>query len=227
MATVCLACRRRLYSSLTASGNRRQYASNRRLAEDSWHAHQPLILARDNPCVLEIDGDPRLVPRDDRCSRTIGRRATPAERSFPLGTESYPDLIGGRQRDDNVHEWEPARNGALAVPAAPIAAIIDGTSNTIAMIEDTGRRAPGSGSPYPAYSKYPDPTLTPYYYKSSPGATGTAGTLDPADQAVSDSGNPNTGTPPFRTVWRWARSGRVRQRRFGLAQPCRQIHQQQ
>jgi prepilin-type processing-associated H-X9-DG protein len=88
-------------------------------------------------------------------------------------------------------------DGALAVPSVAMSAILDGTSNTIAVIEDAGRCAPGSGAPYPAYSKYTDPTTTTYY-------GGVAGTIGSADQAVTDTGNPNTGTPPYRSVWRWA-----------------------
>lgn len=88
-------------------------------------------------------------------------------------------------------------DGALAVPAASVASLTDGTSNTIALIEDAGRRAPGSGAPYPAYSKYTDPTTTIYY-------GGVPGTIDPADQAVTDNGNPNGGAGPYRAVWRWA-----------------------
>jgi prepilin-type N-terminal cleavage/methylation domain-containing protein/prepilin-type processing-associated H-X9-DG protein len=90
-------------------------------------------------------------------------------------------------------------DGALAVPAAPIASIIDGTSNTIAIIEDAGRSAPNSGYPYPAYSKYTDPTLSgPPTYPVGPGTIGAV------DQACTDAGNPNTFTPPARSTWRWA-----------------------
>lgn len=82
-------------------------------------------------------------------------------------------------------------NGALAVPAVPIAAIADGSSNTIAIVEDVGRVAPSSGGQFGSYSKYKDPTID------------LGGTIDPADQAVTDTGNPN-GSGPFRAVWRWA-----------------------
>lgn len=93
---------------------------------------------------------------------------------------------------DGTRQSATRTDGGLAVPAVPMSAIIDGTSNTIAVIEDAGRCAPGSGAPYPAYSKYTDPTVS------------LGGTLDPADQAVTDDGNPNSGTGPYRAVWRWA-----------------------
>jgi len=83
-------------------------------------------------------------------------------------------------------------DGALAVPATPISAILDGTSNTILIIEDAGRCAPGSGFKYASYSKYTDPTEQ------------LGGTLDPTDKRVTDEGNPHSGTPPFRATWRWA-----------------------
>jgi prepilin-type N-terminal cleavage/methylation domain-containing protein/prepilin-type processing-associated H-X9-DG protein len=83
-------------------------------------------------------------------------------------------------------------DGALAVPATSIAAIIDGTSNTILIVEDTGRAAPGSGFKFASYSKYHDPTLD------------LGGQLDQQDQNVTDQGNPHTGNPPYRAVWRWA-----------------------
>jgi len=90
--------------------------------------------------------------------------------------------------------------GALSVPAAPMASILDGTSNTIAIIEDCGRTAPVSGALAPGYSKYTDlTTMTPAQgYAMGPG------TIAPGDQALTDTGNPNAGTPPYRTVWRWA-----------------------
>jgi len=98
---------------------------------------------------------------------------------------------------DGTRQTATRMDGALAVPSVAMSAIIDGTSNTIAVIEDAGRCAPGSGAPFPAYSKYTDPTLTAYF-------GGVAGTIDPADQNVTDNGNPNGGTGPYRSVWRWA-----------------------
>lgn len=83
-------------------------------------------------------------------------------------------------------------NGALAVPASSVAAIADGTSNTIMIVEDAGRCAPKSGFPYASYSKYHDNTVD------------LGGTIAADDQAVTDDGNPHTGTPPYRAVWRWA-----------------------
>lgn len=83
-------------------------------------------------------------------------------------------------------------DGALAVPASSIASITDGTSNTIMIVEDTGRCAPGSGFRWGAYSRYTDPTII------------LGGQLDQADQNVTDQGNPNQGTPPYRATWRWA-----------------------
>lgn len=102
----------------------------------------------------------------------------------PVYTDISP-VDGRRQSSTRM-------DGALAVPSAAVSAIIDGTSNTIAVIEDAGRCAPGSGAPYPAYSKYLDPTVS------------LGGTIDAADQAVTDNGNPNTGSGPYRAVWRWA-----------------------
>ncbi len=83
-------------------------------------------------------------------------------------------------------------DGALAVPATSIASITDGASNTILIVEDAGRVAPGSGFKYASYSRYHDPTVD------------FGGSLDPQDQAVTDQGNPHSGTPPFRATWRWA-----------------------
>jgi len=48
-------------------------------------------------------------------------------------------------------------DGALAIPAVSMAAVIDGTSNTIAIIEDAGRAHRLSGLPVAADSKYADP----------------------------------------------------------------------
>ncbi len=116
---------------------------------------------------------------------------------------------------DPVTGWrnKPTRmDGAMAVPAAPIAAIIDGTSNTIAFIEDAGRVAPGQGSAYAGYSKYGDPTAMATGFLNPPGA------IDPNDASITNSGNPNAyntykdlntgltmgdGTN-YRAVWRWA-----------------------
>src|SRR4029079_6819200 len=47
---------------------------------------------------------------------------------------------------DGTRQSSTRMDGALAVPAAPISAVRDGTSNTIAFIEDAGRRAPSSGA---------------------------------------------------------------------------------
>jgi prepilin-type processing-associated H-X9-DG protein len=84
-------------------------------------------------------------------------------------------------------------DGALCVPSTPIAAIRDGTSNTIAIIEDAGRTAPASAAAFASYSKYTDPTVA------------LGGTIAPADQALTDTNNPNTANPaPYRAMWRWA-----------------------
>jgi prepilin-type N-terminal cleavage/methylation domain-containing protein/prepilin-type processing-associated H-X9-DG protein len=71
-------------------------------------------------------------------------------------------------------------DGCLAVPAAPIGSVIDGLSNTIAIIEDAGRTHPSV--PYNSLSKYPDPAC----------ASGNADTADCAS------------TTNNRTVNRWA-----------------------
>jgi prepilin-type N-terminal cleavage/methylation domain-containing protein/prepilin-type processing-associated H-X9-DG protein len=89
-------------------------------------------------------------------------------------------------------------DGAMAVPAVPMASILDGTTNTIAFIEDAGRRAPGSVPVFSSYSKYGDPTDVVF------GGTFAAGDL-------ADTGNPNSMNnyggytfTHFRGVWRWA-----------------------
>jgi prepilin-type N-terminal cleavage/methylation domain-containing protein/prepilin-type processing-associated H-X9-DG protein len=71
-------------------------------------------------------------------------------------------------------------DGALCVPAAPISSIADGTSNTILIIEDTGRNHPSQL--YKTLSKYNDPTCA-------------AGNCDPEDAS---------GTNSMRAVHRWA-----------------------
>jgi prepilin-type N-terminal cleavage/methylation domain-containing protein/prepilin-type processing-associated H-X9-DG protein len=75
-------------------------------------------------------------------------------------------------------------DGALAVPATGTAQIADGTSNTIAVIEDAGRTYPTLG--FGTFSKYPDPACS-------------AGCADPADcTATTFGGTAN------RAVNRWA-----------------------
>lgn len=74
-------------------------------------------------------------------------------------------------------------DGALCVPAVKMAAVVDGTSNTIAIIEDVGRTHPSLG--FRTASKYPDPVCT--------GADGA--TVDPDDAA---------GTNKMHAVHRWA-----------------------
>jgi prepilin-type N-terminal cleavage/methylation domain-containing protein/prepilin-type processing-associated H-X9-DG protein len=93
---------------------------------------------------------------------------------------------------DGTRQTSTRADGALAVPSVALSTISDGTSGTIAVIEDAGRCAPKSGAPYPAYSKYTDPTVS------------LGGTIDPADLNVTDNGNPNSGAGPYRSVWRWA-----------------------
>jgi prepilin-type N-terminal cleavage/methylation domain-containing protein/prepilin-type processing-associated H-X9-DG protein len=103
-------------------------------------------------------------------------------------------------------------DGALSVPAASMASIIDGTSNTIAFVEDAGRVAPGQGNAYAGYSKYADAT-------DMVGFLSPTGVIDKADADATDLGNPNamktyvdvitgvTMSSPnnhFRAVWRWA-----------------------
>jgi prepilin-type N-terminal cleavage/methylation domain-containing protein/prepilin-type processing-associated H-X9-DG protein len=103
----------------------------------------------------------------------------------PVYTDIHP-TTGARDATKRM-------NGALAVPPVGMGAIIDGTTSTIAFVEDAGRTAPGLGAPTGGYSKYTDPTVTPL-----------GGSIDPADQAITDNGNPSGGTPPYRAVWRWA-----------------------
>jgi prepilin-type N-terminal cleavage/methylation domain-containing protein len=70
----------------------------------------------------------------------------------------YTDIDGdpasltyGQRKKDNENY---RRDGALAVPAAPISSIVDGTSNTIMFIEDAGRTHPTQG--YKTASHYAD-----------------------------------------------------------------------
>jgi prepilin-type N-terminal cleavage/methylation domain-containing protein len=102
----------------------------------------------------------------------------------PVYTDIHP-TTGARDATTRM-------DGALAVPPVAMASILDGTANTIAFVEDTGRVAPGQGGATGGYSKYTDPTVT------------LGGTIDAADLAVTDTGNPSGGTPPYRAVWRWA-----------------------
>jgi prepilin-type N-terminal cleavage/methylation domain-containing protein/prepilin-type processing-associated H-X9-DG protein len=74
-------------------------------------------------------------------------------------------------------------DGALCVPATSISAITDGASNTIAIIEDTGRTHPSVG--YRTNSKYNDPACTGF----------GGAVVDPADAA---------GTANKHAVNRWA-----------------------
>lgn len=54
-----------------------------------------------------------------------------------------------------VRNTSTRKDGALAVPATSMAAIIDGTSNTLFAIEDNGRNNPAV--PFNTVSAYPDP----------------------------------------------------------------------
>ena len=107
---------------------------------------------------------------------------------------------GSTPANAGARNYYSRMDGALCIPSASIASIVDGTSNTIAIIEDCGRTAPAAGAPAPGYSKYTDPTIqTPANgYAMGPG------TIDAGDQSMTDTGNPNSGTPPYRSVWRWA-----------------------
>ncbi len=92
---------------------------------------------------------------------------------FATAYTDIDSLTGSRNKATRM-------DGALAVPARPMAAIKDGTSNTIAIIEDAGRTHPTVQ--YYTLSKYPDPACA-------------AGFGDPADCAA---------TTNNRTVNRWA-----------------------
>jgi prepilin-type processing-associated H-X9-DG protein len=76
-------------------------------------------------------------------------------------------------------------DGAMAVPAAPLAAIVDGTSSTIMFVEDTGRNHPALL--YKTQSNYVDST-----------SMCTAGTADAGVLAGLQGGTNNRG------VYRWA-----------------------
>jgi prepilin-type N-terminal cleavage/methylation domain-containing protein/prepilin-type processing-associated H-X9-DG protein len=99
-------------------------------------------------------------------------------------------------------------DGALCVPAASMGAIIDGTSSTIAIIEDCGRSAPTTGGLVGAWSSYGEPTPLAYgtpdplkgvptFYKMNQGAS--LGTVDAADAAATTSASGFA-----RAVHRWA-----------------------
>ncbi len=99
------------------------------------------------------------------------------------------------------------KNGALSVPPSRVADVTDGTSNTIVFIEDAGRVAPGTLA-WSAYSKYEDPTISATYASVMPHGIGT---VDSADEALTDAANPNlggvfmsAGAPLARATWRWA-----------------------
>lgn len=86
------------------------------------------------------------------------------------------------------------QDGALAVPACPISAVTDGTSSTLAIIEDAGRK----NTPYPGGTAG---TLSKYkisdYYATNP--DGTSYTLDNGGESC-DGG----GSSGCFGVWRWA-----------------------
>jgi prepilin-type N-terminal cleavage/methylation domain-containing protein/prepilin-type processing-associated H-X9-DG protein len=99
-------------------------------------------------------------------------------------------------------------SGAGAVPgnvptSVPISAILDGTSNTIAVIEDAGRISPDAASrlsaPYGGtFGRYADTN------NSTGQATG-AGCFSVADAIASVINNPNHVSAPVATCpWRWA-----------------------
>ena len=86
-------------------------------------------------------------------------------------------------------------DGALTVPAAPISAIADGTSNTIMFIEDVGRQ---HGSQlYQTLSKYVDPEC------QSAAVSVTGGSMDTADCGMANVYAKN-GTTGGYVVSRWA-----------------------
>jgi prepilin-type N-terminal cleavage/methylation domain-containing protein len=81
--------------------------------------------------------------------------------------------------------------GTVPVSVA-VSAIVDGTSNTIAVIEDSGRSAPYAGSPYGGtWGKYNSPDLC----------------FSAADASASVAGNTQiSGVTAASCVWRWADS---------------------
>jgi prepilin-type N-terminal cleavage/methylation domain-containing protein/prepilin-type processing-associated H-X9-DG protein len=89
--------------------------------------------------------------------------------------------------------------------SVPISAITDGTSNTIACIEDAGRIAPAAAAAggltgyTGTFGNYEDNNT------SAGAATAAANFLSPADVAASVTGNPNfTPSVAATCVWRWA-----------------------
>jgi prepilin-type N-terminal cleavage/methylation domain-containing protein/prepilin-type processing-associated H-X9-DG protein len=108
----------------------------------------------------DINGDP--------ASATYGQR------------EKGHKWINGTQ---SATEWNRA-DGALAVPAAPLSAVIDGTSSTIMFVEDVGRNHPALL--YKTQSTYNDSTTLC-----------AAGTADSTALAALQSGH-------TRGVYRWA-----------------------
>jgi prepilin-type N-terminal cleavage/methylation domain-containing protein/prepilin-type processing-associated H-X9-DG protein len=70
----------------------------------------------------------------------------------------YTDIDPVTGKRANTPENDQRADGALCVPAAPLAAISDGTAQTILIIEDAGRTHTTQG--YKTFSKYPDPVCT-------------------------------------------------------------------
>ena len=83
-------------------------------------------------------------------------------------------------------------DGALALPAAPMSAISDGTSNTIMFVEDAGRTHATLG--YRTASRYADPNCTGATGNMATDCTGTPG----------DTGAGGVTGSNYRAVNRWA-----------------------
>jgi prepilin-type processing-associated H-X9-DG protein len=119
--------------------------------------------------------------------------------SNPLA--AYPPI-----RENAAGTTNERRNGALAVPECPIAAITDGVSTTMLCIEDTGRTdmAGGYGGASGTLG-----ALSKYSYAAS-GPDGAAETNpDGTSLTVVDSTTPcvasgANGAAPCHGVWRWA-----------------------
>ena len=87
---------------------------------------------------------------------------------------------------EKMKSGKPVRmDGALSIPQIPMSAILDGTSNTIAIIEDTGRTHPSTG--WGSFSKYPEPA-----------------SLSPATIDSDDAAGTTVSGVVNRTVHRWA-----------------------
>ncbi len=118
-----------------------------------------------------------------------------------INGDTTSTTYGQRMQDNENYRMD----GALAVPAAPISAIVDGTSNTLMFIEDAGRTHGTQG--YKTMSHYAD-TAARLHPEVAVNAAGTALTVwgceDATDTADCTATLLDTGDPNGHAVHRWA-----------------------